>query len=91
MISQKFLRLRNLRNYFAEQTESEDLLPQTPRLRDRAWKLLKEKAEKILWLGTHGLRHSTSEIYLKHSASYGDVKKRKKKGSRIGEPENLSN
>jgi integrase len=39
--------------------------------------LLKEisKAADIPWVGTHGLRHSTSEIYLEHGASYDDVKR----------------
>jgi integrase len=39
--------------------------------------LLKEisKAWGIPWVGTHGLRHSTSEIYLEHGASYDDVKR----------------
>ena len=32
-------------------------------------------AAGIPWVGTHGLRHSTSEIYLKHGASYDDVRK----------------
>ena len=33
------------------------------------------EAAEIPWVGTHGLRHSTSEIYLEHGASYDDVKK----------------
>jgi integrase len=29
----------------------------------------------IPWVGTHGLRHSTSELYLHHGATYDDVRK----------------
>jgi integrase len=40
-------------------------------------RVLKEisKSASIPWVGTHGLRHSTSEIYLEHGASYDDVKR----------------
>lgn len=33
------------------------------------------KSANIPWVGTHGLRHSTSAIYLEHGASHDDVKK----------------
>lgn len=33
------------------------------------------RSAKIPWVGTHGLRHSTSEIYLEHGATHDDVKR----------------